>query len=128
MADRTQILIVDDDALILKSLKKLLEFDYEVYATTDAFEGLELLKCNPIRLIICDHRMPKMNGLEFYLKVKELYPDKLIYKIIYSGYSEMEKDMFKMIQAQVINEFITKSCPTEMLYKTVMNGIQKVSR
>ncbi len=128
MAERTEILIIDDDALILKSLKKLLEYDYEVHATTDAFEGLEILKDKPIRLIICDHRMPKMNGLEFYLKVKELYPEKPIYKIIYSGYSEMEKDMFKMIQSKVINEFITKSCPTEMLYKTVMNGIQKVIR
>ncbi len=128
MSQKETLLCVDDDAMIVKSLKKLFEYDYEVFVSIDPFEALEIIKEQPIELIICDHRMPKMNGLQFFLKVKELYPDKNMYKIIYSGYSEMEKDMYKMIQAKVIDEFVTKTCSTEKLFETVASGIQSLTR
>lgn len=126
MSDKDCILCVDDDALILKSLKKLLELEYEVFITLDPYEALDIVREQPVKLIICDHRMPKMNGLQFYMKLKELYPEKSVYKIIYSGYSEMEKDMYKMIQAKVIDEFVTKTCSTEKLFETIGNGIRSV--
>ncbi len=126
MSDKDCILCVDDDALILRSLKKLFELDYEVLTTLDPFEALDLVRDQPVKLIICDHRMPKMNGLQFYMKVMDMYPGKPVYKIIYSGYSEMEKDMYKMIQAKIIDEFVTKTCTTEKLFETVGNGIRSV--
>ncbi len=128
MSEKISILCVDDDALIVKSLKKLFEFDYNVYTSLDPFEALDLIREHPIQLVICDHRMPKMNGLQFFMKVREMYPEKKMYKIIYSGYSEMEKDMYKMIQARVIDEFVTKTVSAEKLFETVANGLQSLSR
>jgi DNA-binding NtrC family response regulator len=128
MSQKNTILCIDDDALIVKSLKKIFEYDYEVVGCLDPFEALDIIKEQPIKLIICDHRMPKMNGLQFFMKVKEIYPEKMMYKIIYSGYSEMEKDMYKMIQAKVIDEFVTKTCSTEKLFEAVANGIQSLTR
>lgn len=128
MPQKNVILCVDDDALIIKSLKKLFEYDYEVLTSLDPFEALDIIREQPVELVICDHRMPKMNGLQFFIKVGELYPGKKLYKIIYSGYSEMEKDMYKMIQSKVIDEFVTKTCPTEKLFETVANGLQSLKR
>lgn len=125
MSAKSCILCLDDDAEILKSLKLLFEKDYEVLTTTSPYQALGLLKTHKVNLIISDHRMPEMNGLEFFQKVKEEHGDKQYYKIIYSGYSEMEKDMIKMIASKVIHEFLTKSCPTKLLYKTVAAGVEK---
>ncbi|MCK6541547.1 response regulator [bacterium] len=125
MSVKPCILCLDDDAEILKSLKLLFENDYEVLTTTSPFQALGLLKTHKVNLIISDHRMPEMNGLEFFQKIKEEHGDKQYYKIIYSGYSEMEKDMIKMIASKVINEFLTKSCPTKLLYKTIASGVEK---
>lgn len=126
MAEKPCILCVDDDTLILRSLKKLLEFDYQVIIHSDPFDALDELKNQTFHLIICDHRMPKMNGIQFFMKIKELYPERKIYKIIYSGYSEMEKDMYKMIQSKVIDEFVTKTTSTEKLFETVEKGVRQI--
>ena len=99
MSAKSCILCLDDDAEILKSLKLLFEKDYEVLTTTSPYQALGLLKTHKVNLIISDHRMPEMNGLEFFQKVKEEHGDKQYYKIIYSGYSEMEKDMIKIIES-----------------------------
>lgn len=121
------LLCVDDEFEIVKSLKLLFEDDFDVFTSTEPVLALNILRENErIVAIISDHRMPEMNGLQFLKKVKELFPNRSMYNIIYSGYSEVEDDMQEMVKARVINEFLTKSCPAKMLIQTVTNGIEKV--
>ena len=62
-----RIIAVDDDALVLGSLKGLftLETDYAVELFDDPRKAVEHLAKNPVDVVISDFLMPQMNGLEF---------------------------------------------------------------
>jgi CheY-like chemotaxis protein len=70
--------------LVLKSLRKLLEKEkYFVETAKSAKEALEKIKNSNFNLIICDIRMPEMNGIEF---TEELKKEKDIPIIFITGY------------------------------------------
>lgn len=82
------ILIVEDEASILKMIKKMLEIlGYTVLEASDPFKALEIVKnyIGTIHLLITDVIMPKMNGVDLSKLVSAIHPR---IKVIYtSGYS-----------------------------------------
>lgn len=87
-----QVMIVEDEAPIQRSLKMLVESahdKFEVVAMAyNGQEALELLRYMQPDMIITDIRMPLMNGLELTQEVRQQYPD--IYIILLSGYQEFD--------------------------------------
>ncbi len=70
-----EILIIDDDPQLRKSFKKVLaSYGYTVTAVPSAEAGIELVKENPPSVVIMDLKLPGMNGLEGFLKIKEIDP------------------------------------------------------
>lgn len=83
------ILLVDDEASILRSLQRLLaDEEYQIYTADGGEKGLEILKNNPIDLVISDQKMPQMCGSEFLEKVCQHYPETM--RILLTGYSDMD--------------------------------------
>jgi len=71
-----RLLVVDDEEIVLVALRETLaRAGYEVYATSDAVEGLEALRRMSFATIITDQQMPRMTGLEFLAQAKVLRPD-----------------------------------------------------
>ena len=69
---KNNVLVVDDDREIVKSLGKLLELEgYEVYKAYDGVEALDILLREQIHLILMDVMMPKLNGLSAVMKIRE---------------------------------------------------------
>lgn len=67
------ILIIDDERAIRRALREILELeDYEVYEATDGKDALDKIKQQVFDIIFCDIKMPKMDGLEFLNKSKEI--------------------------------------------------------
>src|SRR3989338_10162723 len=72
MTSPKRILVIDDEELVLKSVTKLLEKEgYEVAACRSGKEALEKTKKEAFDLIVCDVRMPKLNGIETLKKIRE---------------------------------------------------------
>lgn len=70
--EQYNILVVDDDREIVKSLGKLLELEgYRVYKAYNGLDALEMLVNNHIHLILLDVMMPKLNGLAALMKIRE---------------------------------------------------------
>lgn len=73
-----QILIVDDEKLISKGIKHLINYSAididEVYVSSSGYEALDILKTHDITLIITDIKMEGMSGLELMHEAKLLYP------------------------------------------------------
>ncbi len=70
--DTYNILVVDDDREIVRSLSRLLELEgYRVYKAYQGMEALDVLSQNPIHLIILDVMMPQLNGLSALMKIRE---------------------------------------------------------
>jgi DNA-binding NtrC family response regulator len=84
-----KILLIDDDQYIRNSLayyfkKKTLSF----VTLESAEEALELLKKEPFDVIICDYKLPRMNGLDFFFHLYELQPEAL--RIFITAYANDE--------------------------------------
>lgn len=105
--NRGEILLVDDEAMILSSIRRVLQHGgYHVTAVRDGMEALELFRDRPdeFELVITDLTMPKMTGVELARKLVKIRPGVPI--ILSTGYSD------------VINEKETKSIGIrELLHK-----------
>jgi diguanylate cyclase (GGDEF)-like protein/PAS domain S-box-containing protein len=104
-AQRT-LLLVDDDDRVLSSLKRLLRRDgYEILCATSGREALELMAEHPVCVIISDARMPEMQGTELLRCVRGLYPN--VVRIMLSGYAELQA-VTDAVNEGAVYKFLTK--------------------
>ena len=69
-----KILVIDDASGIRRTLKEILEYeDHIVDTAKDGFEGLDMIDKNKYEIVLCDIKMPKIDGLEVLEKIKEKY-------------------------------------------------------
>ncbi|MEZ4828844.1 MAG: sigma-54 dependent transcriptional regulator [Bacteroidia bacterium] len=84
-----KILIIDDDEAIRLTLQEILEYEeYEIETAVDGAEGLEMITGNTYDVVLCDIKMPKMNGLEVLEKAREARPETPF--IMISGHADIE--------------------------------------
>lgn len=68
-----KLLVIEDELILRENLKELLTIHgYEVATATDGEEGLHAIKLTKPDLVICDIRMPKLNGYELFEEVKSM--------------------------------------------------------
>lgn len=118
MAKHT-IFILDDELNILNSLSRLLRTDdRQIHTAENLHQALEKLKSiGGVDLVISDNRLPDGTGVDFLVKVKQLYPDSI--RILFTGYPDLEAAIQAINKGQVYR-FITKPWENEEL-KLVVN-------
>jgi CheY-like chemotaxis protein len=118
---RDRILIVDDEEAILETMQFTFEDDYDVLATVDAAEALDLLEKNaPVAVVISDQRMPNMTGVEFLTKVFEAHPETV--RIILTGFADMDA-IIQAINDGHVYAYITKPWEPEDLKQVVRRAV-----
>jgi response regulator RpfG family c-di-GMP phosphodiesterase len=99
------ILCVDDEKNILNAIKRLLrKEDFHVLTCSSGEDALDLMAKNDVHLVICDQRMPIMNGTTLLKKVKEKYPD--VVRIILTGYTDVDSITDSINQGHVYKFFL----------------------
>lgn len=87
----SRILIIEDEAAIRRVLVKILSEEsnsYEVVEAGDGLVGIELIKKEDFDLILCDIKMPKMDGVEVLEAVKKIKPEIPI--VMISGHGDLD--------------------------------------
>ncbi|KAA3625292.1 MAG: sigma-54-dependent Fis family transcriptional regulator [Flavobacterium sp.] len=87
----SKILIIEDEAAIRRVLAKILSEEsdtYQVIESEDGLEGIELIKKEDFDLILCDIKMPKMDGVEVLEAVKKIKPEIPI--VMISGHGDLD--------------------------------------
>jgi two-component system, NtrC family, sensor kinase len=116
------ILCVDDEANVLKSIKRLLlDENYTILTAGSGEEGLEVLKRVRIQLIIADYRMPGMNGIEFLREVRRYWPDTI--RIVLSGYADTASILAAINEGQIY-KFIPKPWNDDELKVAILNALE----
>jgi DNA-binding NtrC family response regulator len=87
---RRRVLLVDDDALVVKSLEALLSLEggYEILGFTSCRAALDAIRTRPCDVAISDFLMPEMDGVAFLKEVRRLYVE--VPLIILTGYADKE--------------------------------------
>ena len=119
-----KILIIEDEAAIRRVLTKILSEENETYQVEDAEDGiigLEKIKNNDYDLVLCDIKMPKMDGVEVLEAVKKIKPE--IPMVMISGHGDMETAIQTMRLGAF--DYISKPPDLNRLLNTVRNALDK---
>ena len=122
-----RILIVDDEALVRRGIKKSInwnELDIEMVAEAEnGVEALEQVLENVPDIILLDICMPKMDGLEFASIVKQKYPQMRI--VIITGFDDFEYARSALRAG--VDDYILKPITREMVEDVVKKQIEKIA-
>lgn len=118
----SKILIIEDEAAIRRVLTKILSEEnktYEIVEAEDGLEGIEKIKNEDFDLILCDIKMPKMDGIEVLEATKKIKPEIPI--IMISGHGDLDT----AVQAMKMGAFDYISKPPDLnrLLNTVRIGL-----
>jgi DNA-binding NtrC family response regulator len=117
-----RILIIDDENSIRRTLRDILENEgYAIDDAPDGIEGLKLVKTNHYDVILCDIKMPKMDGLEVLDKILESNPDVPV--VMISGHGNIDTAVDAIRKGAY--DYISKPPDLNRLLVTIRNAFEK---
>ncbi len=141
MAEKLQIMIVDDEKIVRESFLHWFEKDGHTVATAaSGFEALEKIEKFPYEILFVDIKMPGMDGLELLEKIKTDYPDTTV--IIITAYGSIESAVramkmgasdyllkpFKPEQLSLVLEKINQQKKLTSEYNYLKGCLEKITR
>ncbi|HET7360989.1 MAG TPA: sigma-54 dependent transcriptional regulator [Salinimicrobium sp.] len=119
-----KILLIEDEDAIRRVLIKILTEEnnnYEVEEARDGLEGMEKIKDQDYDLILCDIKMPKMDGVEVLQAVKKIKPE--IPTVMISGHGDLDTAVQTMRMGAF--DYISKPPDLNRLLNTVRNALDR---
>src|SRR6195952_1009818 len=120
----SNILIIDDEKAIRKTLSEILSYEgYKIEEAADGEEGLKKFNSTTYDVVLCDIKMPKMDGLEFLEKAREINSDVPI--IVISGHGNIETAVEAVKKGAF--DYISKPPDLNRLLITLRNALDKTT-
>lgn len=117
-----EILIIDDEKAIRKTLAEILSFEgFKIDEAPDGEEGLRKFREKKFDLVICDIKMPRLDGIEFLQKAGEINPDVPV--IMISGHGNIETAVEAVKKGAF--DYISKPPDLNRLLITIRNALDK---
>ena len=113
----SKILVIEDEAAIRRVLIKIISEESDTYLVEEAedgLQGIEKIKDNEYDLVLCDIKMPKMDGVEVLEKAKKIKPE--IPFVMISGHGDLDTAAF---------DYISKPPDLNRLLNTVRNALDR---
>lgn len=118
----SKILVIDDERAIRNTLKEILEYEsHEVDLAEDGASGVELFKNGNYEAVLCDIKMPQMDGIEVLEKLQELSAETPI--IMISGHGNIETAVEAIKKGAF--DFIEKPLDLNRILITLRNATDK---
>jgi two-component system, NtrC family, nitrogen regulation response regulator NtrX len=117
-----KILVIDDERAIRNTLKDILEYEkYQVELAANSNQALEMVKTNEFDIILCDIKMPDMDGLELLPHLLKVQPDTPI--VMISGHGNIDTAVEAIKKGAY--DFIEKPLDLNRLLITIRNAMDK---
>ena len=118
-----KILIVDDEVLLLHSLKRELNLQFSIDTAESGSEALvKIAQDGPYAVIVSDYRMPKMDGIKFLNKAMELAPNTI--RIMLTGNADLPTAVEAINTGQIFR-FLSKPCSGILLTQALEAGLRQ---
>ncbi|MDI6729148.1 MAG: response regulator [Thermodesulfovibrionales bacterium] len=123
MDEKVNVLFVDDEENVLRSMKRLfMDVDsINILTAPSGKEGLGMLKNNEVAVIVSDQKMPEMSGAEFLEKARRMQPESV--RIVLTGYADINAAM-DAVNKGGASKYITKPWNDNDLMLTVLNSVE----
>ena len=122
---RRTLLLVDDEENILSALRRTLRREeYTLLSAGEPAEALAVLKQAQVDVVLSDHLMPNMTGLDFLKEVRALYPD--VVRIMLTGHAEVSTAMEAINEGEIFR-FLTKPWDEAELKISLHFAFEKVA-
>ncbi|MFH0864696.1 MAG: sigma-54 dependent transcriptional regulator [Bacteroidota bacterium] len=116
-----KILVIDDEKSIRNSLRDILEYEkFEVNDAADGSEGIELVKKNQFDVILCDIKMPRMDGIEVLENIMKLCDTPVV---MISGHGSIETAVEAIKKGAF--DYIAKPLDLNRMLITIRNALDK---
>jgi DNA-binding NtrC family response regulator len=122
--ERTKVLVIDDEQIILDSVKKILGAEqFEVDSAISSREGLDRALARHYDLVLSDIRMPEIGGMRILRDIKRAKPALPV--VIFTGYATVQS----AVQAMKLgaSDYIEKPFTPDMLLTTVKKALEKAA-
>jgi DNA-binding NtrC family response regulator len=119
---KKKMLVIDDDSLVLYSCRRIFaEEGYEVITVDNPQEGLDIASKSTFDVILCDWKMPKMNGIELVKMLDGHNPDSAI--VMITGFPALERaiEAFK----HGVADYIAKPFTPEEIINAVNEALNR---
>jgi two-component system response regulator HupR/HoxA len=113
------VLIVDDEARSLETLRRTLEDHFTVFTAASADDALALMEGECVQIVVSDQRMPGTSGVEFLRGVRTRWPDTV--RLILSGYTDAQ-DIIAGINDAGIWQYLLKPWHPDQLLLTLQSA------
>ena len=113
---KPRLLFVDDEQRVLNSMRIMFRRQFELYLASHGAEALSIVKDKDIDVIVADHRMPQMTGVEVLTRVRSMSPRTV--RILLTGYADLDAVEGSINDGEVFR-FLTKPCAPDQLRETV---------
>jgi DNA-binding NtrC family response regulator len=118
---RPRLLFVDDEQRVLNSMRIMFRRRFDLFLASHGKEALDIIKEKDIDVIVADHRMPQMTGVEVLSKVRSLSPRTV--RILLTGYADLDAVEGSINDSEVFR-FLTKPCAPQQLKDTIERAAQ----
>lgn len=120
--EKDSVLIIDDDAFMMKVLYRVLQKEYTLYQAGSSEEAIDVLRGRHVKAILCDHVLPGQSGLDFLIMLKQRNAQ--IKSVLFSA--ALETDLFiKAINHGQIFRFIKKPASPADIQQAVREAIRQ---
>jgi DNA-binding NtrC family response regulator len=118
----SRILVIDDERSIRNTLKEILQYEkYDVDLAEDGTQGLELLSKNEYDIVLCDIKMPGMDGIEVLENIQASFPDTPV--VMISGHGNIDTAVESIKKGAY--DYIEKPLDLNRLLITIRNATDK---
>jgi DNA-binding NtrC family response regulator len=120
----SKILVIDDERAIRNSLKEILEYEkHEVEVAEDGESGLEIFQKGGFEAVLCDIKMPQMDGIEVLDKLQEISAETPV--IMISGHGNIDTAVDAIKKGAF--DFIEKPLDLNRILITIRNATDKTT-